>query len=428
MYYFKISSRSLVSKWRQYISLFLVSMVGVGISLFLMFVVDGMLSAMSTKAKIYYGGDFQIVGGIDGLNIDNSTSFIEKVKSVMPKDAVVSGRLFKRGADSFLCYEGTDARFRRMVGVDYKNEAQLFSRFNYVEGSAADAVESNSVLISEPIAKLLSVHAGDSITLVTERRKSGIDTIPLIVSGIFRDSSIFGMYTVYMDLDFLRDIDGVDPDYVNRCCIFFPNDHDVEKKINYYHKKLSSVINMYPVTDDRYKFIDILKDVGFQEPTYELLNISANMKELQIIIQAMKWVSLLVIFALVIIIIVGVSSTYRVLVMKRINEIGIYKAIGMNRFNVYRILMSETCCLMFAGCFSGLVLSLIMCFLVRFLNLSFIPAFDIFLTNGFIAPLVSLSNSFAVMAVIFVTTVLAVVLSIRKAVEITPVQALATTE
>lgn len=51
MYYFKISSRSLLSKWRQYVSLFLVSMFGVAISLFLMFVVKGMLSSMATKAK-----------------------------------------------------------------------------------------------------------------------------------------------------------------------------------------------------------------------------------------------------------------------------------------------------------------------------------------------------------------------------------------
>ena len=67
MYYFKISLRSLFSKWRQHISLFLVSMFGIAISLFLMFVVDGMLSAMKTKAKIYYGGDFQIQGGYDYL-------------------------------------------------------------------------------------------------------------------------------------------------------------------------------------------------------------------------------------------------------------------------------------------------------------------------------------------------------------------------
>ena len=100
----------------------------------------------------------------------------------------------------------------------------------------------------------------------------------------------------------------------------------------------------------------------------------------------------------------------------------------MNRMNIYRILISETCCLMSAGCLSGFIFALLMNFCLGFFNLSFIPAFDVFLTNGYIVPEFSFSSAFAVIAMIFVTTLAGVVFSIRKAVEITPVQALATTE
>ena len=190
----------------------------------------------------------------------------------------------------------------------------------------------------------------------------------------------------------------------------------------------ASVLNMYPLVETKEDFYDVLYGPGFTEETYCLVSIESSMEELQLIIDAMNWVSMLVVATLIVIIIVGVSSTYRVLVLKRINEIGIYKAIGMNRFKIYRILLSEASCLMACGCIAGFVFSLILSGIIRCINLSFIPAFDVFLANGVIIPRLEFSNIVVVLLFVFVTTLSAVVLSIRKAVEITPVQALATTE
>lgn len=427
MYYFKISSRSLLSKWRQYISLFLVSMVGVAISLFLMFVVDGMLSAMATKAKIYYGGDMQVMGGVQEVEYVNSSEYLEKVKSVLPKNAVVTKRISKRAEYSYLSYEGTEARFRQIIGIDFEKEQPLFEKFNFVEGSSKELSGKYDILLSEPIAKSLSVHAGDQITFVVNKIGRGIDTIPFVVKGIFRDSSIFGMYTVYFSIDYAADYVEKGADYANRICVYFPDGSYSAKKLPKYHQALSSVLNMFPLVKDKENFYKAQK-AGFTEETHCLVSIESSMEELQIVIDAMNWVSMLIICVLIVIIIVGVSSTYRVLVLKRINEIGIYKAIGMNRFNVYRILLSEACCLMVCGCIAGFALSLVFCGIIRCINLSFIPAFDVFLENGVIVPRLEFSNVAVILAFVFVTTLGAVVLSIRKAVEITPVQALSTTE
>lgn len=427
MYYAKISSRSLVSRWRQYISLFLVSMLGIGISLFSMSLIDGMLSALSMKAKIYYGGDFQILGGLDNLDFYNSSEIVRKIQSVMPSSSVVVKRRDYDATDCFLCFEGSDARIRVIKGVDFKNETDLFHRLNFVEGTADDLDKQVGIVISEPIAKMLSIHVGDSLTLVMSTLHENINSANLLVKGIFRDSSLFGMYTTYMDYEKFIELNEDEPDYANRIGVFFPKGNFSESHIKTYQKNLETVLNMYPLVDDKYEFYDKLY-AGFDRETYALINTYSNMNELKLIIRAMKWVSLLIIFALIIIIIVGVSSTYRVLVMKRINEIGIYKAIGMNRGSIYRLLLVETCFLMLCGCIAGIIMSGILCSVVQCFNLSFIPAFDVFLTNGVIVPGISVLSHAAVVSVIFVTTVLAVVLSIRKAVEITPVQALATTE
>lgn len=50
----------------------MVTVFGVAISLFALFVVDGMLNALETKGKIYYGGDLMFIGSVSGeVIIDN---------------------------------------------------------------------------------------------------------------------------------------------------------------------------------------------------------------------------------------------------------------------------------------------------------------------------------------------------------------------
>lgn len=426
--YYKISIRSLLSKWKQYISLFIVTIFGVGISLFLLFAVKGMLSAMATKAKIYYGGDLQILGGTDSLEFFNADELREKIEAVMPENAVVSKRYTLRANDVLLYNNGMEARFRQMIGVDFNREKELFKRFNYVDGSAENITEKNGILLSQPIAELLGVHAGDEIDLHVLANGPGKGAVKLIVKGIFHDSSVFGMYTIYFDFDFLLSLNKKPEGFANRIGVYFPDGSFKEKKAKKYQKIFESAINMYPLVDDKDEFYDKINEKIFEEPTFALITIDSSMEELTVIIEAMNWVSMLIILALVVIIIVGVSSTYRVLIMKRINEIGIFKAIGMSRFNIYRVLISETACLMLAGCIIGFMLAVFFSWILSLFNLSFIPAFDVFLSNGFIIPKIEVANALIMEAIIFVTTLAAVVLSIRKAVRITPVQALTTTE
>jgi len=131
---------------------------------------------------------------------------------------------------------------------------------------------------------------------------------------------------------------------------------------------------------------------------------------------------------LLIIIVTGVSSTFRVIAMKRINEIGIYKAIGMKRMRIYGMLLTETLLLLIAGCLAGYLLSCILTWVIGLINFSFIPAFDIFLINGKMKGIISFVYFILIFIVILVTTSLAVMFAVKKSVSVTPCQALAVTE
>ena len=125
---------------------------------------------------------------------------------------------------------------------------------------------------------------------------------------------------------------------------------------------------MYEQVKVKQLFYDHRSDMGF--PNYALITLSSNLSDVQILIDAMKLMSAFIILILMLTIIIGVSSTFRVIVIKRINEIGIYKAIGMRYGKIMGMLLTETMLLVISGCLSGLVFSLILCLFAKFINFS----------------------------------------------------------
>ena len=352
----KMGFRSLVYRRKQYISLFLVCFFGVGVSLFCLYSINGMLSALEDKARIYYGGDLQFLGG-NGLT--QPVSNVELLAPFFPEDAVIAER-FDLDADYATFYfEGNGVRQRIIKGVNFAKEKELFSKFNYAEGSAEGIEGTNGVLLSEPIAKMLEVKAGDEITLMLRTKKRQINTIPLTVKGIFRDSSLFGMYTSYMDRVVLSKAYGFSVKKCNRISIMLPDGTPDKNQLEEYQSALSEAFTMYPLVEDKQEYYNeciYAKNYTGEQP-YALIKLSANLQEIQIIIDAMRLIISFVIIMLLIIIVTGISSTFRVIAMKRINEIGIYKAIGMKRIKIYKMLLTETFILIVAGCLTGYVFS-----------------------------------------------------------------------
>lgn len=429
MYGLKMGLRSLLYRKKQYTSLFLVCMVGVGISLFCLFLVEGMLNSLEDKAKLYYGGDFTFIGGKNDLTLPNVDSFIEQLVPVFPEGSVISSR-FDFDADySSFYFEGTEARQRVIKGIDFSKEMELFQGFNYLEGNSLNMAGSNGVLLSEPIAETLGVQVGDSITFLLKTTKGYTNTVVLEVHGIFRDSSLFGMYTSYMDINCLRKSYDVAQTWANRICIDFPADFKItQEKVEAFQSQLEQKFTMFPLVDDKEIFYQPLLSKSFSEPHYALVDLYANLEDLKVLIDAMKIIAAFVILILMVIIMVGVSSTYRVIVMKRINEIGIYKAIGMNRMGIFSVLLSETSLLILVGCVAGMIFSWILCRVISCFSFSFIPAFDIFLVDGKLLPKISFLQSLLISVLVYVTTTFAVLFSVQKSVKMTPVDALGVTE
>ena len=428
MYQIKIALRSLLYRKSQYVSLFLVCMFGVAVSLASIAVSSGMMKSLRQKAKIYYGGDFALMCSVndDGLDIYNCRESIELVKSVLPDNAIVTPRMDFDARYASYYFEGVQALQNTIKGVKFENENNLISSFTFVEGGTEGMANSNGVLISAPIAKMLNVHVGDEITFQLMTYNDYTNTVPIIVKGIFQDSSVFGMYTSYMDFDFLKKAYDRPENYANRICVNFPDTAVSEKDLRKFYDSLSTVLNMYPWVDNKNDYIDATE--FFKTETWGFIPLSANLNDVEIMELAMDAVITFIVVILTIIVVAGIGSTYRVLIMKRITEIGIYMAIGMKKRAITCTLLFESLILLIAGCIGGIILTGAFCSIISIFDFSFIPSFDMFLEKGNLSPSLDVIKSVAVLASVIIVTLLAVLYSTLKSIKIMPVQALAVTE
>lgn len=428
MYQLILGIRSLFYRKKQYISLFLICFFGTGISLFSLFTSKGMLASLNEKAEVYYGGDFCFMSSHgDERYLGDYEKILETAKSLLPDYVTLSIRydFDARNKVSFY-YEGEEVLQRVIKGVNFESEKALFDKFNFLCGNADIPKGSNGVLISEPVAKKLGASLGDEITLYLKNINGYINTLPLVIKGIFQDSSVFGLYTTYMDFDFLRTAYGRPSGFSNRLCVDFPGRSGLSKEeMEKIQADFETAFKMHPLVDNK---LDFYFSKKLTPDMYGIIPLSANLNDVNILKNAMNAVISLIIIFLVLIIVVGIGSTYRVLVMKRINEIGIYMAIGMKKSSIMGTLLIESLFLLLTGCAAGLILGEVLCKVISGIKFTFIPMFSIFLTKGYLHPLFDAKAFFLLTLCVIIVTLLAVFYSVKKCVNIMPCNAIAANE
>ncbi len=427
-FYSRLALKTLLYSKKQYVSLFTVCTVGSAIMLMVVFSTDGMLKSIRDKSLIYYGGDLVFRGGREMTSsIPDIDEKIATLRSLIPQEAEFYKRIDCDATTSSLLFEGLETRLWQFRGVDFTSEERLLSGLDITSGGIEELPGRNGILISEFLADKLSAKVGDLLTLQTTTEEGYLNTENVIIEGIFCDSSVFGTYTAYVDIQALEAFIDRGDNYVNRVCVYFPNRDFGKKDIVNLHKRLEAIYNMFPLTDDKDDFRNAIRDWDGSEDLYGLIPLDSNIKDLQFIIDALKAVVSLIILILLVIICVGMGSTYRIIVMKRTTEIGTFRALGMKHLGVRMVFLTEAFYLLVLGFLVGLVLALLGCHGLSCLNLSFVSAFEIFLTKSHLIPSIHIVKSLSLFLIVVVTTILATLFTIRNAVHISPVGALATT-
>ena len=422
--------KSLLNRARQYRSLFAVSAIGVCIMISVLMITDGMLDSMTEKMRQYYGGDFMILGGekyydekYSGYPLEKLQEMIVALKEILSKDTQISARLSKTNGDKSFFFEGIGVKQRTLQGVNFEDERALFQRFTFVEGNADARADGDGAVISLPVAQKLGVHVGDEVVLFFEEDNLK-NTVSLVVTGIFQDSSVFGMYTSYIDYKALIKLLSINVNLTDKICVYYPRGLPSSGEIRRVQSELEKRFDMFPLSYNKEDWRNF--DRNDDDIIYALIPLEANISDLRKLSSALHAIVALIVAMLVLIISVGISSTFRVIVMKRAVESGTFRALGMKPAGLMLLYFTEVFVLLVSGCAIGFALSLVVTKIISGFNLSFVVGFDLFLMGGHLAPSLYIGKVFFLLAVIFVTTLGAVLFTLRKLIHISPVGALST--
>lgn len=428
--YLNFAVKSLLNRARQYRSLFAVSAIGVCIMISVLMITDGMLDSMTEKMRQYYGGDFMILGGekyydekYSGYPLEKLQEMIVALKEILSKDTQISARLSKTNGDKSFFFEGIGVKQRTLQGVNFEDERALFQKFTFVEGNADARADGDGAVISLPVAQKLGVHVGDEVVLFFEEDNLK-NTVSLVVTGIFQDSSVFGMYTSYIDYKALIKLLSINVNLTDKICVYYPRGLPSSGEIRRVQSELEKRFDMFPLSYNKEDWRNF--DRNDDDIIYALIPLEANISDLRKLSSALNAIVALIVAMLVLIISVGISSTFRVIVMKRAVESGTFRALGMKPAGLMLLYFTEVFMLLVSGCAIGFALSLVVTKIISGFNLSFVVGFDLFLMGGHLAPSLYIGKVFFLLAVIFVTTLGAVLFTLRKLIHISPVGALST--
>ena len=426
MTYTSIAYRSLKYEPKRYALLFIAASIGIAIAITAISLMNGMLNSFNNKARIYYGGDLILLhsnnGSLGWYNTDEVISQIEPYFN--SKEFFLSSRIDFENDSTYLFFEGQSYKQRKLKGVDFTREEKLFSTLTFVDGSRKILRGSNGIYISTGTAESLNLQIGDNVILMLKNRQNYTDTANLVVEGIFQDSSLFGANISYLDFEFLRSLINYPKNY-SISIGAFSNKNLTNSDILHIQNDLNQFFDMYELVDDKHLFIDNLHMVKGKTA---LITLTSNLENLNFLILAMRLIIYIIIAVLIIIIAIGIGSTYKVIAVKRTNEIGMYMALGLSSNGIIKLFMIEVFYLMILAFMCSIFIMYILIAIFTSFNFTQIPAFDIFLMNGKLLIQPNLLQILLIFGIVVVTTMSLVYFTIRKCVNVNPVDALSVPE
>jgi len=387
---FRIAFRNLLKRGSRFLFLLVLLAFSSLVILSIASLFDTLVFNLKRKGAVYYGGDITIRGLKDRYNliIEDPEPLRKAVQEALPPETVVSPRFSYRNSATTLFFAGESIRQRIVNGVDFTAEAPIFQQITFIEGSYIPLQDRSrrrpGILVSEPVARILKARVGDDLLLYIPTVTGQINTAVVVLEGIFRDSSLFGYYTAYMDIEALRTLIRFPEGQCTDLAVYLPASLSVEEAARGLQKALESRFSLTPLFP---KLQDLWNYQGHTEWTgmrYALTTLDANLGQVNELLDAVRFIAYVLLGILGSIVFFGVTNSYRLTVFERRKEIGTLRALGMPKGTVTVIFLLEGVFLTAFSLAAGALGALVFLFGLSKVNFSFLVGFDIFLRGGYL--------------------------------------------
>lgn len=385
---------------------------------------DGAMAELRAKSYRYFSGTASVTGYENGrIGIPRADEAVAMLAAGLPGASTVSKRSLYYRDDALLAFNGEIVRQRRIVGADFRAEAEELRGLSLRAGSLAplEAAGSRSILVSTVVSEALGCAVGDAVELRLSTDSGQDNAATLIVAGVFDEGSLFG-YVSYLGLDTMNELTGRSPGYATDIAVYAKGGESSFAFAERVRQVLSAKFAVYEAFRDKAeRDVAVARGGGLR---LAVLAIDAQLAQIGDLMKAVLIVSRSVLAVFSLIVMVGIMNTYRILIDQRSKEIGTMRAIGMQSRSVLAMIMAEAGGLVLASCACGLAVGAGILAIVSGLDLSRYPAAGFFTAGGRLVAALRPGSFLVNLGMIAGAVGLAAFGPARKAARIQPAEAL----
>lgn len=330
-----------------------------------------------------------------------------------------------------LIFEGESQR-QEVAGVDWRQEEYLKDNLEIIQGGLEDLSLEEGLLLSGETAEKLNLQVGDRL-LVKMKTVTGQNNVgEFQVAGLFKDQGLFGSLSAYANLSYVNRLLNINPGEFSTLGIFLQDIRQVDQAADALYPALEKRVDLFPRGKGAQEgegnplqmMMEQAREESWEGIRYRFYTLNDILSSVQQLVAAINGVSVGILLILFLIIMVGITNTFRMVMYERIKEIGTMRALGMQRGRVRNLFLLEALFLALGGVLAGLAAAALVMG-----GLSLIPfgtegQWALLLEKGHLSFQLHPSQVVGNMILVGFLTLLAALFPARKAARMSPASAL----
>ena len=369
-------------------------------------VTSSLTRTVREKAARYFSGDVMVLGFADPRDwtIGDEGAILQAFTDANLDVAYHHRRSLYYGTDAKLYFNGSALVQRRIIGLDFSVERENFSHQEFIEGGvSAGPLPLNGLWVSNDTAKRLHMRVGDEVTLMVKTEKGFQNTVPLLLAGIFQDSSFFG-FASYLDFRTLNRALGRPAETITELGISLASGADSDKAARIVWDELKKHVRTLPWVGTLEAAYTWAEKNSSSSTAYGVFPLTGRLKQINELIQAIYLVNTLLVLVFLVVVAIGVFNTYQMIAFERTKEVGTMRALGMQKTAVVSLFLAESLLLGFISTLGGLILGAGALGVLSQVDFSGNLLAQMFLEKGRVAWAWPWQNMISVLGVMWLTT------------------------
>lgn len=404
----------------------------------------GLIRAVRENFTQTFGGHVYVAGSViseSGREIDVLRDSETLERAVERAGIDVAETNYRSGGLATLIY-ATNEVIQVVDGVDFASEKRFRETVRLVEGSWAGLAEPGSILLPESAVEQLGISLGEELLLSLSTVTGQRNVVELTLRGIAAEVAGLGVTSGYVRLADMNEALGLAPGEYQTANLYLVDSDEIEVATDRLAQELARMASVATsnATDAETGvpaslFGRLFGGVGaevdpaerWEGTRFTVTNLNDATEQLETLVRTMDAVAFGIFVVLLVISGVGITNSYRMVMIERTGEIGTMRSIGVPRRGIRSIFTLEALIVAMLGTVGGVVVALGIAGAVGLVEWSAGTAVDAFLVQGRLIADVRVPTIARNAVIILLMTVWAVSAPAKAAARLEPAQALRTT-